>query len=111
MGSNGQSHHCSQSTHRHTDPRWPAVGRRWIQGYRDAGNYSSFYSSTSELYDPARGEWSASAVLNNARGEHAAVFLQDGNVLVAGGSQRGEPGSTPLDSAELFGPTDAVAPG
>ena len=43
------------------------------------------YSST-KLYDPQTGTWSATSLLNVARYAPAAALLLDGTVLVAGGT-------------------------
>src|SRR5260370_39157103 len=57
--------------------------------------------ATAELYDPAVGAWTLTASMNIARSEHAAVQLQDGRVLVLGGSTSG---AMPLASAEIYTP-------
>ena len=41
--------------------------------------------TTSELFDPATGDWTATGELTTGRGGHAAALLGDGRVLVAGG--------------------------
>ncbi len=54
-----------------------------------------------ELYDPARGTWSATTDLVTPRFGHTATRLTDGRVLVAGGTNSvGEP----LTAAELYDP-------
>jgi hypothetical protein len=54
--------------------------------------------ATAELYDPATGRWSATAVMATARLFHPATLLKNGKVVVAGGF-----GSTnALASAELY---------
>jgi N-acetylneuraminic acid mutarotase len=66
-----------------TDPTPPDFGR----------------SATAELFDPATGTWSRTGNMLTVRDAHAAVRLQDGKVLVAGGWDNG-----PLASAELYDP-------
>lgn len=58
--------------------------------------------ATFEVFDPARGRFAGelSRKLSNARMEHGAALLPDGNVLLAGG--RSEPGGSPLPTAELI---------
>jgi hypothetical protein len=56
-----------------------------------AGGWNgSAYTSTAELYDPATGLWTATGSMNGIRGgESEAVLLQDGRVLLVGGSGTG----------------------
>lgn len=56
-----------------------------------AGGWNgSAYTSTAELYDPATGLWTATGSMNGIRGgESEAVLLQDGRVLLVGGSGAG----------------------
>jgi hypothetical protein len=62
------------------------------------------YEATTEIFNPATGLWTASGSLIVPRGGHAAVRLNDGRVLVAGGN-----GSTgTASSAELFDPSAGV---
>ena len=74
-----------------------------------------------ELYDPVTGTWRATAPMLIGRCQHAAVLLEDGRVLVAGGYEAmvndplsGLPDGAhaiPLRSAELFDPaTESWAP-
>ena len=70
------------------------------------GNYNSFSaptivaSSSSELYDPATGTWTASGFLNAARSTHVATLLPNGKVLVAAGYYVNN--NVQLFSAELY---------
>jgi hypothetical protein len=84
----------------------PAVvlkdGRVLIAGgyYFDAdGNTVALASA--ELYDPAHGTFSATGSMAEARYGHTATLLEDGRVLVAGGTK--DRGPT-LASAELYDP-------
>jgi serpin B len=61
------------------------------------------YSST-KLYDPQAGTWSATSLLNAARFEPAAALLHDGTVLVAGGTYIDDSTSDVLASAEVYDP-------
>ena len=63
-----------------------------------------------EIYDPSTVEWFKAGRMGQLRAEHAAVVLQDGRVLVAGGvGGAGE--KLALASAELFDPqTDTWSP-
>jgi hypothetical protein len=56
-----------------------------------AGGWNgSAYTATAELYDPATGLWTATGTMNGIRGgESEAVLLQDGRVLLVGGSGTG----------------------
>ena len=62
-------------------------GRVLIAG----GEHVNFFSGTevslnsAEIYDPASGNWSATANLNGPRFFHAATLLLNGKVLVVGG--------------------------
>ncbi|WP_437806597.1 kelch repeat-containing protein [Sorangium sp. So ce1078] len=54
-----------------------------------------------ELYDPITDSWTAAAPLRSARHHHTATLLDDGRVLVVGGSGYG---GISLDSAEVYDP-------
>ena len=56
---------------------------------------------SSELYDPASGNWSATGSLANARYAHTATLLPSGKALVVGGSKY----IGVLSSTELYDPT------
>jgi N-acetylneuraminic acid mutarotase len=58
--------------------------------------------ATAELYDPTAGAWTLTGSMNVARSEHAAVQLQDGRVLVLGGSTSR---ARALASAEIYTPS------
>ncbi len=58
-------------------------------------------TDTAELYDPATGMWSKTGTLPEPLGNHAAVRLQNGKVLVIGGYSR--PGVL-LRTAHLYDP-------
>src|SRR5215471_16486911 len=55
---------------------------------------------TAELYHPATGTWSATAVMATARLFYTATLLQNGKVVVAGGFGNLVPNA--LASAELY---------
>ncbi len=61
------------------------------------------FLASAELYDPATGAWTPTGYMKMARsGDHMAVLLSNGQVLVAGGCNGY--GCTPLTSAELYNP-------
>ena len=62
---------------------------------------------SAELYDPDTGQWTFTGALGTARALHTATLLDDGKVLVAGGSSccaDASPICTYLTSAELYDP-------
>jgi hypothetical protein len=71
-------------------------------GYGTFGAQFSNPLSSAELYDPATGTWSSTGNLNTTHGgeEFTTTLLQNGKVLVVGGS----PGGGALSSAELYDP-------
>ena len=66
-------------------------------GLKPRGDVATLASA--ELYDPASGTWTPTGSMIEARMGHTATLLQDGTVLVAGGSLGGA-----LASAELYHP-------
>ena len=61
------------------------------------GGYGAGATSTAEVYDPITRTWATTAPLNTPRGEHAAVLLANGQVLICGGFLNG----TQFNAAEL----------
>lgn len=71
-------------------------------GLNSNGGYSYVTLASAELYDPVAATFSATGSMNAARSAPAAL-LNNGQVLVAGGSSIGTGG--PYASAELYDPT------
>ncbi len=63
-------------------------------------NFSNFLNS-SEVYDPSTGMWTITDNMNNARNEHTASILTNGEVLVTGGQDNS---LYYLNSSELYQP-------
>ena len=57
-----------------------------------------------EIFDPAKGTWTPTGSMHDARSYPVAVRLTNGKVLVAGGNDQ----NSNLDSAELFDPATGV---
>ncbi len=68
---------------------------------------SGTVSAKADIYDPITDTWTAAADLHAARAYHTATLLEDGRVLVAGGSDSGFFGSGGnLASAEIYDPSE-----
>ena len=67
--------------------------------------------TTSEIFDPATGRWTATGTaLPEVTYNHSATRLRDGRVLVAGGAYDGVAGSGATAAAQVFDPaTDSWA--
>ncbi len=59
---------------------------------------STRLSATAEIYDPATGRWTPTGSMRDARGDHRAVLLPDGRVLVTGIGERSP------STAEIYDP-------
>ena len=71
-------------------------------GHRDRRPSTTIYSST-EIYDPAAGRFTAAANMTRVRHKHEAVLLANGHVLIAGGSDERD-GNGAYASAEIYDP-------
>jgi N-acetylneuraminic acid mutarotase len=71
------------------------------------GEGSNGVTTSTEIYNPSTGSWSATGNLNVARASYDAVLLPSGKILVAGGCIKTcVSGNTA--TAELFDPTSGV---
>src|SRR5208282_3712039 len=65
--------------------------------------------ASAEIFDPSMGTFTSTANMNAARETHTATLLNDGTVLIAGGSDgalgNSTPAATVYSSAELFNPS------
>ena len=66
-------------------------------------NSNTQYLSSTALYDPTSGTWTATGSLGTARDNHTATLLPSGKVLVAGGEGK-NPHFYVIASAELYDP-------
>lgn len=71
-------------------------------GHRDRRPSVTIYSST-EIYDPATGQFTAANDMTRVRHKHEAVLLADGRVLIAGGSDERD-GNGAYANAEIYDP-------
>jgi hypothetical protein len=102
-----------------TSPRWHHSatllpdGRVLIAGGTinpNAGGASNSVLSSSEIYDPVAGTFTAGSNMNAARMWHTATLLDNGNVLIAGGygGSQGVGPDVRWASAELYDPSTAT---
>lgn len=71
-------------------------------GHRGRRPSVTIYSST-EIYDPATGKFTAATDMTRVRHKHEAVLLTDGRVLIAGGSDERD-GQGAYANAEIYDP-------
>jgi Kelch motif/Galactose oxidase, central domain len=71
-------------------------------GHRDRRPATTIYSST-EIYDPEAGKFTAAPDMTRVRHKHEAVLLADGRVLIAGGSDERD-GQGAYANAEIYDP-------
>ncbi len=72
-------------------------------GYWSDGQKWRVLSST-EMYDPATGNFSPLGSMGTPRDGHTATLLKDGRVLLLGGDNIGYEGGIPVTSAVLYQP-------
>ncbi len=72
-------------------------------GYWSDGQKWRVLSST-EMYDPATGKFSAIGSMGARRDGHTATLLTDGRVLIVGGEDIGNGGGVGVPSAVLYQP-------
>ncbi len=73
-----------------------------IAGGNSGSGASTTYSATAELYNPATASFILTGNMSVARAGHTATLLNNGTVLIAGGSNSNSSGA--LTSAELYDP-------
>lgn len=72
------------------------------------GGFSNDLTATAEIYDAVAGTWSQTGEMSYNRQYHAATLLQDGRVLVTGGSSDDGRNTTFLTSADLYDPASGT---
>ncbi|HEU4795369.1 MAG TPA: kelch repeat-containing protein [Pyrinomonadaceae bacterium] len=75
-------------------------------GHRGRRPSVTIYSST-EIYDPATGRFTAGSDMTRIRHKHEAVLLADGRVLIAGGSDERD-GDGAYANAEIYDPVSST---
>jgi hypothetical protein len=78
-------------------------GKVIIEGGLD-GQVSAGVTDVSELYDPATGQWTQTGNLGLAIGEANPIVLNDGRVLIAGGTSSGW-SNVPTTTSQLYDPS------
>jgi MYXO-CTERM domain-containing protein len=69
-----------------------------------SGSASPYWLDSAELYDPARGSFTATGALATGRDSHSATLLPSGKVLIAGGDHSGGR----VADAELYDPASGT---
>jgi hypothetical protein len=93
-----------------TTPRYGATatllanGKVLLTGGFGPGTSSLTRLNSAELYDPSTGTFSATGSMADARILHTATLLNDGKVLITGGTRDGGGGGAAIASAELYDP-------
>jgi hypothetical protein len=84
-------------------------GRVLLAGGADDLQTGVITTAIAELYDPAAGTFSLTGSLNTDRDGSSSVLLQDGRVLIVGGTVTTTPGNgVCTDTAELYDPTSGI---
>jgi len=81
-----------------------ANGKVLITGGFGPGTSSLPRLSSAELYDPLTGTFSVTGSMAAARVLHTATLLNNGKVLITGGTREGGGGGAAIASAELYDP-------
>lgn len=81
-----------------------ADGRVLVVGGHRGRRPSVTIHASAEIYDPAAGGFSAGGDMTRVRHKHEASLLQDGRVLITGGSDEND-GRGAYASAEIYDPT------
>jgi hypothetical protein len=81
-----------------------ANGKVLITGGFGPGTSSLPRLNSAELYDPLTGTFSATGSMADSRVLHTATLMNDGKVLIAGGTREGGGGGAAIASAELYDP-------
>ncbi len=76
-------------------------GKVLVTGGYDADFSTVVYHSSAEIYDPTSGTWTPTGSMSTARYHHTATLLNNGKVLISGGSDA----TDSLASTELYDPT------
>jgi N-acetylneuraminic acid mutarotase len=82
-------------------------GRVLVMGGNKSGNGGGGALDSAEIYDPASGTWSSTGSMHHAREAARAVKLEDGRVVITGGSDGGDPRISE-DTTEMYNPDDGT---
>ena len=77
-------------------------------GFREQSTGTLEATETAEVFHPSSNTFAAVGTMTVARANHTATLLDDGRVLIAGGSNYGSGSLTDLDSAEVYDPATST---
>jgi len=84
------------------DGRVVVTGGVTYGGQKGNGDYFTKILNTAEIYDPITGSWTLLPALSEYRAAHSASLLDDGRLLIAGGTE-GSGSHELTDVADLLG--------
>src|SRR5215207_3063373 len=85
-----------------SSPRFAHQATRLLDGrvLVTGGQNNQIWFASAEIYDPARGIWSATGSMSKTQIDPTATLLRDGRVLVLG-----DENATFLETGEIYDPT------
>ena len=84
------------------------TGKVLVAGGSNYSNGVRTHLNDAWLFDPAKGEWTATGGMVTERAGHTATLLPNGKVLVIGGENHANDYANPIRTAEVYDPDSGV---